>query len=202
LAKRVFDILFSSLGLVLLFPVFIGISALIVIDTKGPIFFRQERVGRHLCNFKIHKFRTMIVNASDFGPSITIDLDPRVTRVGKILRKYKLDELPQLIDVLLGDMSLVGPRPEVPKYVDAYSDADKKIIFSVKPGITDKASIEFRNENELIANSSDVESVYLEKILPIKLVYYRDYVETHSLWLDIKIILKTVWLIFPFNSNK
>jgi len=202
LAKRVFDILFSSLGLVLLFPVFIGISALIVIDTKGPIFFRQERVGRHLCNFKIHKFRTMIVNASDFGPSITIDLDPRVTRVGKILRKYKLDELPQLIDVLLGDMSLVGPRPEVPKYVDAYSDADKIIIFSVKPGITDKASIEFRNENELITNSSDVDSVYLEKILPIKLVYYREYVETRSLWLDIKIILKTVWLILPFNSKK
>ena len=107
-----------------------------------------------------------------------------------------------LFDVLLGDMSLVGPRPEVPKYVDAYSDADKIIIFSVKPGITDKASIEFRNENELIANSIDVDSVYLEKILPIKLVYYRDYVETHSLWLDIKIILKTVWLIFPFNSNK
>ena len=129
MAKRVFDILFSSLGLVLLFPVFIGISALIVIDTKGPIFFRQERVGRHLCNFKIHKFRTMIVNASDFGPSITIDLDPRVTRVGKILRKYKLDELPQLIDVFLGYMSLVGPRPEVPKYVDTYSDADKTTIF-------------------------------------------------------------------------
>ena len=99
-------------------------------------------------------------------------------------------------------MSLVGPRPEVPKYVDTYSDADKTTIFSVKPGITDKASIEFRNENELIANSSDVDSVYLEKILPIKLVYYREYVETRSLWLDIKIILKTVWLTLPFNSNK
>ena len=194
--------MFSVVGLLALSPFFLVIALLIKIDSAGPIFFRQVRVGRNLFPFKIHKFRTMVVNASDLGPSVTTDDDPRVTRVGKILRKYKLDELPQLIDVFLGDMSLVGPRPEVPKYVDAYSDADKKIIFSVKPGITDKASIEFRNENELIANSSDVDSVYVEKILPIKLVYYREYVETRSLWLDIKIILKTVWLILPFNSKK
>ena len=200
--KRFFDLVFSVVGLLALSPFFLVIALLIKIDSAGPIFFRQVRVGRNLFPFKIHKFRTMVINASDLGPSVTTDVDPRVTRVGKILRKYKLDELPQLIDVFLGDMSLVGPRPEVPRYVDAYSDKDKTIIFSVKPGITDKASIEFRNENELIANSSDVESVYIEKILPIKLVYYRDYVETHSLWLDIKIILKTVWLIFPFNSNK
>ena len=199
--KRFFDLVFSAVGLLALSPFFLAIAFLIKIDSSGPIFFRQVRVGRHLFPFKIHKFRTMVVNASDLGPSVTTDGDLRVTTVGKILRKYKLDELPQLIDVLLGDMSLVGPRPEVPKYVDAYSDADKTIIFSVKPGITDKASIEFRNENELIANSSDVDSVYLEKILPIKLVYYREYVETHSLWLDIKIILKTVFLILPFNSN-
>ena len=199
--KRFFDLVFSAVGLLALSPFFLVIALLIRIDSAGPIFFRQVRVGRYLCPFRIHKFRTMVVNASDLGPSVTTAVDPRVTRVGKILRKYKLDELPQLIDVLLGDMSLVGPRPEVPKYVDAYSDVDKNIIFSVKPGITDKASIEFRNENELIANSSDVDSVYLEKILPIKLVYYREYVETHSLWLDIKIILKTVFLILPFNSN-
>lgn len=200
--KRLFDLVFSTVGLLGLSPFFLLIALLIKIDSSGPIFFRQVRVGRYLFPFKIHKFRTMVVNASDLGPSVTTDDDPRVTRVGKILRKYKLDELPQLIDVLLGDMSLVGPRPEVPKYVDTYSDADKTTIFSVKPGITDKASIEFRNENELIANSSDVDSVYLEKILPIKLVYYREYVETRSLWLDIKIILKTVWLILPFNSKK
>ena len=200
--KRLFDLVFSAFGLLVLSPFFLVIALLIKIDSVGPIFFRQVRLGRYLCPFRIHKFRTMVVNASDLGPSVTTDVDPRVTRVGKILRKYKLDELPQLIDVLLGDMSLVGPRPEVPKYVDTYSDADKTMIFSVKPGITDKASIEFRNENELIANSSDVDSVYLEKILPIKLVYYRDYVETRSLWLDIKIILKTVWLILPFNSKK
>jgi len=200
--KRFFDLIFSTFGLLIVSPFFFLIALLIKIDSAGPIFFRQVRVGRYLCPFRIHKFRTMVVNASDLGPSVTTAADLRVTRVGKILRKYKLDELPQLIDVFLGDMSLVGPRPEVPRYVDAYSDKDKTIIFSVKPGITDKASIEFRNENELIANSSDVESVYIEKILPIKLVYYRDYVETHSLWLDIKIILKTVWLIFPFNSNK
>jgi len=199
--KRFFDFVFSAVGLLALSPFFFVIALLIKIDSAGPIFFRQVRVGRYLCPFRIHKFRTMVVNASDLGPSVTTDVDPRVTGVGKVLRKYKLDELPQLIDVFLGDMSLVGPRPEVPKYVDAYSDVDKNIIFSVKPGITDKASIEFRNENELIANSSDVDSVYLEKILPIKLVYYREYVETHSLWLDIKIILKTVFLILPFNSN-
>jgi len=200
--KRLFDLVFSAVGLLALSTFFLVIALLIKIDSAGPIFFRQVRVGRYLCPFRIHKFRTMVVNAPDLGPSVTTAADLRVTRVGKILRKYKLDELPQLIDVFLGDMSLVGPRPEVPKYVDAYSDADKTIIFSVKPGITDKASIEFRNENELIANSSDVDSVYLEKILPIKLVYYREYVETHSLWLDIKIILKTFWLILPFNSNK
>jgi len=200
--KRLFDLVFSGFGLLALSPFFLVIAVLIKIDFSGPIFFRQVRVGRYLCPFKIHKFRTMVVNASDLGPCVTTSVDPRVTRVGKILRKYKLDELPQLIDVFLGDMSLVGPRPEVPKYVDAYSDTDKKIIFSVRPGITDKASIEFRNENEMIANAINVDRVYLEKILPIKLVYYREYVEKHSLWLDIKIILQTVWLILPFNSNK
>jgi len=200
--KRFFDLVFSVVGLLALSPFFLVIALLIKIDSAGPIFFRQVRVGRNLFPFKIHKFRTMVVNASDLGPSVTTDDDPRVTRVGKILRTYKLDELPQLIDVLIGDMSLVGPRPELPKYVDVYSDFDKKIIFSVKPGITDKASIEFRNEYELIANASDVDRVYIEKILPNKLRYYHEYVDTRSLWLDIKIIFKTVWLILPFNLNK
>ena len=190
--KRFFDLVFSVVGLLALSPFFLVIALLIKIDSAGPIFFRQVRVGRNLFPFKIHKFRTMVVNASDLGPSVTTDDDPRVTRVGKILRTYKLDELPQLIDVLIGDMSLVGPRPELPKYVDVYSDFDKKIIFSVKPGITDKASIEFRNEYELIANASDVDRVYIEKILPNKLRYYHEYVDTRSLWLDIKIIFKTV----------
>jgi lipopolysaccharide/colanic/teichoic acid biosynthesis glycosyltransferase len=200
--KRFFDLVFSAFGLLIIWPFFLLIAFLIKIDSVGPVFFRQVRVGRYLCPFKIHKFRTMVVNASDIGPSVTTDVDPRVTRVGKILRKYKLDELPQLIDVFLGDMSLVGPRPEVPKYVDAYSEIDKRVIFSVKPGITDKASIEFRNENELIANVCDADRVYIEKILPCKLQYYHEYVETHSLWLDIKIIFKTAWLTLPFNSNK
>ena len=200
--KRFFDLVFSVVGLLALSPFFLVIALLIKIDSAGPVFFRQVRVGRNLFPFKIHKFRTMVVNASDLGPSVTTDDDPRVTRVGKILRTYKLDELPQLIDVLIGDMSLVGPRPELPKYVDVYSDFDKKIIFSVKPGITDKASIEFRNEYELIANASDVDRVYIEKILPNKLRYYHEYVDTRSLWLDIKIIFKTVWLILPFNLNK
>lgn len=200
--KRAFDLIASTFGLAVISPFLLLIALLIKTDSSGPVFFRQVRVGRYLRPFKIHKFRTMVVNASDLGPSVTTDIDPRVTRVGSILRKYKLDELPQLIDVLIGDMSLVGPRPEVPKYVDAYSEMDKEVIFSVKPGITDKASIEFRNENELIANASDADSVYIEKILPNKLRYYHEYVEARSLWLDIKIIFKTVWLILPFNSNK
>jgi len=200
--KRFFDLVFSAFGLLVISPFFLLIALLIKIDSAGPIFLRQVRVGKYLRLFRIHKFRTMVVNASDIGPSVTTDVDPRVTRIGKILRKYKIDELPQLIDVFLGDMSLVGPRPEVPKYVDAYSEMDKRVIFSVKPGITDKASIEFRNENELIENACDADRVYIEKILPCKLQYYHEYVETRSLWLDIKIIFKTVWLILPFKSNK
>lgn len=200
--KRSFDLFFSAFGLVVISPFFLLIAVLIKIDSTGPVFFRQKRVGRYLRPFKIHKFRTMVVNASDLGPSVSTDNDPRVTRVGRILRKYKLDELPQLIDVLIGDMSLVGPRPEVPKYVDAYSEMYKTVIFSVRPGITDKASIEFRNENELIANASDADLIYIKEILPNKLRYYHEYVETRSLWLDIKIIFKTVWLILSFKSNK
>lgn len=200
--KRGFDFILSLFGLVAMSPLFLLIAFLIKIDSPGPIIFRQLRIGRYLCPFEIHKFRTMFFDVSDIGPSVTTSSDPRITRVGKVLRKYKLDELPQLIDVLLGDMSLVGPRPEVPKYLDAYDEKDKKIIFKVRPGITDKASIEFRNENELISNAVDADKLYIENILPIKLSYCREYVENQSLWLDIIIILKTVWLILPFNSHK
>ena len=201
MAKRSFDLFFSIIGLIVISPFLVLISVLIKIDSDGPVFFGQERVGRYLHPFKIYKFRTMLLNASEIGPSVTTLKDPRITRVGGVLRKYKLDELPQLINVLRGNMSLVGPRPEVPKYVDRYSERDKGIIYTVKPGITDEASIAFRNENKLLANKDDVDDFYIENIIPSKLAYHRKYIESQSLWLDFKIILKTIWLILPFNSD-
>lgn len=199
MAKRTFDLFFSFFGLILLSPIFLVVAFLIKLDSPGPVFFRQTRIGRNLDPFRIHKFRTMVVNSACLGPSITTEGDKRVTRVGKFLREYKLDEIPQLIDVLFGKMSFVGPRPEIPKYVDAYSEEDKKIIFLIKPGITDRASIRFRAEGELIAEGSDADKVYIEQILPIKLAYYREYVETRSFWLDLKIILKTIWSVTFLN---
>lgn len=200
--KRCFDLLVSLGGLVVLFPVFVLLAFLIKVDSVGPVFFCQRRVGKLCAPFQIYKFRTMVDNPTDIGSSITLDRDPRITKVGRALRKYKLDELPQLINVFLGDMSLVGPRPEVPKYVDAYDENDKNLIFSIKPGITDNASIEFRNESILIKNQNDVDKFYIEKILPVKLNFHREYIEKRSLWLDIKIIVKTIYLILPLNSNK
>jgi lipopolysaccharide/colanic/teichoic acid biosynthesis glycosyltransferase len=166
-----------------------------MIDSKGPIFFRQERVGFQGINFRIHKFRTMVLNAEKKGKQITVGEDSRITTVGSFLRKYKLDELPQLIDVLVGDMSLVGPRPEVPKYIDCYSDDEKYDVLSVKPGITDNASIEFRNENELLASSNDPEATYINEVLPKKIALYRKYVRECSFFGDVAIIFKTIFLI-------
>jgi len=202
MSKRGFDFFFSALGLIFVLPLFLPIAFLIKIDSPGPVFFRQIRVGRYLRPFKIYKFRTMHACISETGPSVSIAADPRVTRVGKVLRKYKLDELPQLMNVLVGDMSLVGPRPEVPKYVSAYDEKDKRIVYTVRPGITDEASIAFRNESELLVKENDIDEFYVKKIIPIKLAYHRKYVGTHSLWLDFKIVLKTIWIILPFNSHK
>jgi lipopolysaccharide/colanic/teichoic acid biosynthesis glycosyltransferase len=193
--KRLFDLGTSFFGLILLAPIF-ALSALwIMIDSKGPIFFRQERVGFQGINFRIHKFRTMVLDAEKKGKQITVGADSRITTVGEFLRKYKLDELPQLIDVLVGNMSLVGPRPEVPKYIDYYSDDDKHDVLSVKPGITDNASIEFRNENELLVSSKDPEATYISEVLPKKIALYRKYVRERSFFGDVAIIFKTIFLI-------
>ena len=193
--KRLFDFIASFYGLILLTPIFVLAALWIKIDSRGPIFFRQERVGLQGALFRIHKFRTMVSDAEKKGMQITVGVDSRITAVGSILRKYKLDELPQLIDVFVGDMSLVGPRPEVPKYIDCYSDDEKHDVLSVKPGITDNASIEFRNENELLASSDDPEATYINEVLPKKIALYRKYVRERSFFGDVAIIFKTIFLV-------
>ena len=183
------------MGLIILVPIFFIIAILIKIDSKGPVFFRQLRVGRKGKLFKIYKFRTMTQSAEKKGLQVTVSADPRITRVGHLLRKYKLDELAQFLNVLLGDMSVVGPRPEVPKYVELYPDELRTKILSMRPGITDKASIEFRNESQLLDSSKNPENIYIKEILPIKLKYYSDYVDNHTLLSDIAIILRTIRLV-------
>jgi lipopolysaccharide/colanic/teichoic acid biosynthesis glycosyltransferase len=190
-----FDLGASFFGLILLTPIFVFSALWIMIDSKGPVFFRQERVGFQGITFRIHKFRTMVLDAEKKGKQITVGSDSRITAAGVFLRKYRLDELPQLIDVLVGDMSLVGPRPEVPKYIDCYSDDEKYDVLSVKPGITDNASIEFRDENELLASFKDPEAAYINEVLPKKIVLYRKYVRERSFFGDVVIIFKTIFLI-------
>lgn len=190
--KRLLDLTVSAAGLLVLAPLLLIIAAMIKLDSRGPVFFRQERVGQFGKPFRIHKFRTMGVDAAARGGAITVGADPRVTRIGRFLRKYKLDELPQLIDVLFGQMSLVGPRPEVPLYVAYYPRDVKELVLSVKPGITDRASIEFKDENEILGQATDPHRAYVEEILPIKLAYYVEYVRSRSLLSDIKIIASTL----------
>jgi len=195
MVKRIFDILCSALGVALLSPFFIIIAIWIKVDSAGPIFFVQKRVGKSGKQFGVYKFRTMIVDAESKGLKITVGNDPRITRSGYFLRRTKLDELAQLFNVLGGSMSLVGPRPEVQEYIDAYPEDIKKIVLSVKPGITDYASIEFRDENSLLGNSIDPSKTYIEEIMPVKQKYYLKYVEERNFFLDIKIIIKTIFVI-------
>ncbi|RUM50250.1 MAG: sugar transferase [Hydrogenothermus sp.] len=189
--KRLIDFVLSLVGLIVLLPIFIVIAILIKKEDRGSIFFRQTRVGQNRKNFKIYKFRTMVENAENLGAQVTKGDDPRITKIGKILRKYKLDELPQLINVLKGEMSLVGPRPEVPKYVNAYKEKYEEIL-KVKPGITDFAALEYIDEERLLKDAKDPEKVYIEKILPEKIKYYEKYIKQMSFLTDLKIILKTI----------
>lgn len=193
--KRLFDIIFSFLGLTVLSPLFLLLAVWIKLDSRGPVFYRQVRVGRHNRDFRIFKFRSMRVG-SDKGSLVTIGgRDPRVTRSGYYIRKFKLDELPQLINVLIGDMSFVGPRPEVRKYVDMYT-TEQLHVLDVRPGITDEASIAYRNENELLATAADPERFYIETVMPDKLRINLQYVQNHSLWGDIKLVFKTLSVVF------
>jgi lipopolysaccharide/colanic/teichoic acid biosynthesis glycosyltransferase len=190
--KRCFDIFGSFTGGVFLSPFLLFIAVWIKMDNKGPIFFIQKRVGLHGKTIGVYKFRTMVVDAESKGLKITIGKDPRITKSGQFLRKYKLDELAQLFNVLNGSMSLVGPRPEVQEYIDLYPDEIRRKVLSVKPGITDFASIEFKDENQMLDNSSDPNKTYIEDILPIKQQYYLKYVEEQNIFLDIKLIFKTI----------
>lgn len=192
--KRIFDIIASGLGLIVLSPIFIILAIWIKLDSKGPVFYRQVRVGRYNKDFRIFKFRSMAVG-SDKGSLVTIGgHDPRITRSGYIIRKFKFDELPQLINVFIGDMSLVGPRPEVRHYVD-YWTPEQLHVLDVRPGITDPASIKFRNENELMEKADDPEKYYIEVIMQEKIKLYLEYVEKHSFFYDIALIFKTFWVI-------
>ena len=190
--KRIFDLLFSALALVLLAPVFALIALAIRRDSAGPVLFRQERVGRGGRLFRIRKFRTMVMDSPSQGPALTIGQDPRITRVGAWLRRTKLDELPQLIDVLLGHMSLVGPRPEVPQYVTLYPADLRERVLSVRPGITDPVSLKLADEARVLAACADPERTYREELLPAKLREAVAYAEQASLWSDLCIIAATV----------
>lgn len=188
--KRLFDITFSFVGLMFLFPFLIFISVIIMLSSKGSIFYIQKRVGYKGKDFNLIKFRTMQPGAENQGLLTVGGRDPRITGVGYFLRKYKLDELPQLINVLIGDMSLVGPRPEVRKYVDLYTDEQRKVL-NLKPGITDHASIEYFNENDLIAQSKNPEETYINEIMPAKIKLNLKYMNEVSVLTDLRLIFKT-----------
>lgn len=192
--KRFFDILATILGGLILVPIIIPIIIWIKLSSKGPLFYVQKRVGKNFKEFNLYKFRSMIINADKVGPSVTSGDDPRITKVGRIIRKTKIDELPQLINVIKGDMSLVGPRPEVMKFVKEKKDEYKNIL-TIKPGITDNAAIEFRDEETIMEQYIDKEKAYIDIVLPQKIKLYNKYIRNISLLNDIKLILKTLKVI-------
>ena len=189
--KRFLDVFVSSVGLLLFSPVAALVAILIKFDSRGPLLFRQERVGQGLGTFCIYKFRTMVVDAPLKGGPLTAAEDPRVTRVGRILRKTKIDELPQLINVLRGEMTLVGPRPEVPRYVALFRN-DYEEILQIRPGITDLASLKYRDESSVLSRAADPEQEYLTRVLPDKIALAKEYVRRSSLTFDLSLILRTV----------
>ena len=191
IAKRAMDIVLSAAALAVLWPLLLIIALAIVIDDPGPVFYRQVRVGRNGKTFRIFKFRSMVTDADKKGLAITVGGDSRITRVGAILRKTKLDELAQLLNVLLGQMSFVGPRPEVPKYVELYTPYQRQVLL-VRPGITDYASIAYRNENDLLAGAEDPEKMYIEQIMPDKIELNMKYLREISPLADIRLIFKTL----------
>lgn len=202
MAKRLFDLLCASVALLLLAPLLLVLALVIKLDSPGPVFFRQERVGRHGRPFRIHKLRTMAADAPQRGLAITVGADPRITRCGAWLRRTRLDELPQLIDVLQGHMSLVGPRPEVPRYVQHYPPGLRERALAVRPGITDPSSLAFIDEAGLLAKASDPEREYIEHILPRKLQAAADYAEQATLWTDLRVIVRTLRVLLGKGRNE
>lgn len=198
--KRVFDFVVSGLAIIVLLPLFIVVAAAIKLDSPGPVFFRQTRVGRGGDLFRIFKFRSMADDASRTGSALTVRDDPRITRLGAFLRAWKIDELPQLFNVFVGSMSFVGPRPEVPKYMAFYSREQRAIILSMRPGITDYAAVLFRDENKMLDGKSDPVDVYRYRIMPIKFALYDQYSRDIGLWTDLRLILGTIALL-TFSKN-
>lgn len=194
--KRLFDIIFSFLGLIVVSPLLGLIAIMIKLDSKGLVFYRGVRIGRLGKPFRIFKFRTMVPNAEELGGPSTAADDPRLTKIGKFLKKYQLDELPQLINVIRGEMSLVGPRPEVPLYIDMIKKEEKELILSVRPGMTDFASLWDFHEGDILRGSSNPEKTYQEKIRPEKIRLQLEYVKNHSFLLDLKILIKTILKLF------
>jgi len=203
MAKRIFDLGFACAALALFAPFMLVIAFLVKLDSTGPILFRQARVGRYGRLFRINKFRTMSYLPKECadGPLVTSDADSRITRTGRWLRFSKADELPQLFNVIIGDMSIVGPRPEVPEYVEFYPLTVREKILSVRPGITDEAAIIFRNESSVLASADDPEEAYVHEILPIKISLYEKYVDRHSLSLDLNIIFRTFLAVFSASGQ-
>lgn len=196
LAKRLFDFFWATLGLLLLWPLFLLVALLSKLEDRGPVFFRQERIGWRGQPFYMWKFRTMVVDAERYGPSITVGRDPRITRIGHWLRRSKIDELPQLMNVWLGEMSLVGPRPEVPVYVGMYSEEQRRVL-DLRPGITDLASVKFRWESELLAASDDPNRTYVDEIMPEKIRINLSYAAKANLLRDFQVILMTLGIMAP-----
>ncbi len=192
--KRIFDFITSLIGIILLIPIIIPIIIWIKFSSKGPLFFVQKRVGKNFKEFNLYKFRSMVIDAPNLGPSVTSGDDPRITKVGKVIRRTKIDELPQLINVIKGDMSLVGPRPEVIKFVNEKKE-DYKVVLSILPGITDNAAIEYRDEETIMKQYEDKEKAYINLVLPEKIKLYKYYIHNISFFNDIKLILKTLKVI-------
>jgi len=194
--KRLFDIIFSLFGLILISPLILIVAILIKLSSPGPVFYRGERMGKNRKPFRIFKFRTMVVDAEKLGGPSTAGDDPRLLKIGNFLKKFQLDEIPQLINVLRGEMSLVGPRPEVKMYVDMMTNEERDAILSIKPGMTDLASLWNFSEWKILEGSPDPEKTYMEKIRPTKIKLQLEYVKTKSFMLDLKIIIKTILKIF------
>ncbi len=192
--KRIFDLVLSIPSLVILSPIFLITAILVKLETPGPVSFTQERIGREGRVFKLYKFRTMVKDASRIGPSVTPANDPRITRVGKLLRRFKIDEMLQIVNVVKGDMSVIGPRPELKKYVNKFKK-DYREILKIKPGMTDYALIAFRDEEKILGKFKDTEEGYIKEVLPEKMKLYRKYMEEMSFATDVKIFFKTIWEI-------
>ena len=200
MTKRLFDIVVSLVGLICFFPLLLLAAVLIKLDSAGPVFFRQTRMGMRFRPFQILKFRTMVQDSSTRGQSITVGDDPRITRVGWFLRKSKIDELPQLFNVLKGDMSLVGPRPEIPEFVNLFRSEFEEIL-AVRPGITDLASLKYRDEASILGQSETPEDEYVRRVLPDKIKLAKEYIQRSSLLFDLSVICRTVFKIFDFRLS-